>query len=688
MLNRVATRSQLLTWRTRSIVNNVGTKSHRPLNQWSADGAHSFHLTSMCVRSLSTNNTPFKLADIGEGIAEVELLKWFVKEGDIIKAFDRVCEVQSDKATVEITSRYDGLVTKVHHTEGDMVQVGSTLVDIASSEQSGKVSNGSETAVAVAAAAGGGAAPLPISTTATTPTSSAPDASSVIPFKLADIGEGIAEVEMMKMFVQEGDIIKAFDRVCEVQSDKATVEITSRYDGLVTKVHHTEGDMVQVGGTLIDIAQGDSNSHLSNDGTLLHEGTGHSHGKLVSAQASDSRLHIPGVGINTGTATTGAATTTGATATRGPSTNSGGEKILTTPAVRRLARENDLDLSLVTASGPKGRITKEDVLLYLQNQYHAFPTGTRKPQATAAPPRVAPTTPSVSASTTSTTTTTAATNKATSQSASSAPIATTAAAAGATAPAIADAVPERVPIRGVQRLMLKTMSESREIQHLTYCEEVTFDKLRQLRESMRDTLMKTHSVKMSYMPLIIKATSLALRSHPILNASLTPEQDALIYHPHHHIGVAMDTPKGLIVPVIHHVEAKSIVDIAVELTQLQELAVSGGLTEANLTGGTFSLSNIGSIGGTYAAPVVVAPQVAIGALGRVQVLPRYVHPRTREPASHDDIFNGTAVVEPTSLMNISWGADHRVVEGATIARFSNQWRQYIENPQTMLAELR
>ena len=119
----------------------------------------------------------------------------------------------------------------------------------------------------------------------------------------------------------------------------------------------------------------------------------------------------------------------------------------------------------------------------------------------------------------------------------------------------------------------------------------------------------------------------------------------------------------------------------------QDAAAKGTLTEAQLSGGTFSISNIGSVGGTYAAPVVVLPQVAIGALGRLQMVPRYVNKRG-EPADFESIENGTAVVAPVTIMNVSWSADHRVVEGATIPRFSNKFKQYIENPQLMVAEMR
>lgn len=414
-------------------------------------------------------------------------------------------------------------------------------------------------------------------------------------------------------------MIKTFDKVCEVQSDKATVEITSRFDGVVARVYSVEGDVVKVGSTLIDI------------------------------RTEGSAVETPAAG-----AARPAAAAPSSSAVVEQSRQAGipaSSKILTTPAVRKIAKENKVDLSLVIPTGPKGRIIKEDVQRYIQG----------KQAPVAAAPRAAAPSHSAAHHTPG-------------------PVSNT--------PVPSGVVPQdqRVPIRGIQRMMVKSMTESLQIPHLTYCEEVTFDRLRQLRESLKADLGK-RGIKFSYMPLLIKATSLALAHYPVLNASIAENGTEMIYHSNHNIGLAMDTPKGLLVPVIKQVQLKSILDIAIELGHLQEAASKGALTEAHLSGGTFSLSNIGSIGGTYAAPVVVLPQVAIGALGRTQVLPRYVDKRG-EPASLESIENGEAIVAPVSIMNVSWSADHRVVEGATIARFSNKFKNYIENPSLMVAELR
>jgi 2-oxoisovalerate dehydrogenase E2 component (dihydrolipoyl transacylase) len=202
------------------------------------------------------------------------------------------------------------------------------------------------------------------------------------------------------------------------------------------------------------------------------------------------------------------------------------------------------------------------------------------------------------------------------------------------------------------------------------------------------TEAKKQNIKFSYMPLMLKAASLALLDFPMLNASVNKDATEITYYASHNIGIAMDTAKGLVVPVIKDIQNKSIMEIAQDINRLQAAASENKLTEADLQGGTFTLSNIGSIGGTYMTPVLVVPQVCIGALGKFQIMPKYVKSdgSAGEP-SMDDILSGAAVAKPSTIMNISWSADHRVVDGATMARFSNQWKKYIEAPNMMLTKM-
>merc|ERR1712062_437802 len=215
-------------------------------------------------------------------------------------------------------------------------------------------------------------------------------------------------------------------------------------------------------------------------------------------------------------------------------------------------------------------------------------------------------------------------------------------------------------------------NEALKIPHFGYKDEIDMTKLVELRKQFKK-LGEKRGTKVTYMPVILKACSLGLTQYPILNSNFDPVKETITYKADHNIGVAMDTPQGLLVPNIKKIQTLSVFEIAEELNRLQELGIKGKLGESDLKSGTFSLSNIGSIGGTYAKPVIMPPQVAIGAIGRIQKLPRFDH--------HDTVV-------AAHIMNVSWSADHRIIDGATMARFSNQMKTYVENPTSMILDLR
>mmetsp|Transcript_25181 Transcript_25181/g.37689 ORF Transcript_25181/g.37689 Transcript_25181/m.37689 type:complete len:175 (-) Transcript_25181:320-844(-) len=174
---------------------------------------------------------------------------------------------------------------------------------------------------------------------------------------------------------------------------------------------------------------------------------------------------------------------------------------------------------------------------------------------------------------------------------------------------------------------------------------------------------------------MIKACSLSIKEYPILNSSIHVDNMTITNHSRHDIGIAMDSDRGLVVPVIRNCEQLSIMDIAMELNRLRDLAVNGSLSEKDLVNPTFTISNIGSIGGTIMSPVILPPQVAIGAMGKIQRVPRFVSEDSME-------------VRESHVMNISWAGDHRVIDGATLGRFSNLWKAYIESPMMMAFAMR
>eukprot|EP01101_Sappina_pedata_P005106 TRINITY_DN227_c0_g1_i3.p1 TRINITY_DN227_c0_g1~~TRINITY_DN227_c0_g1_i3.p1 ORF type:complete len:488 (+),score=223.41 TRINITY_DN227_c0_g1_i3:137-1600(+) len=426
-------------------------------------------------------------------------------------------------------------------------------------------------------------------------------------FLLADVGEGIAECEIVQWFIKEGDEINEFDKVCEVRSDKATLDISSRFKGKVVRLHHAIGDMAKVGSPLIDIQSGDAPSATP---------------APVQAQST------PKATINAAPIL--------------PLIESAAQlnrRLLAIPAVRRLAKENNIELKDIPASratGKDGRFTKQDILGYIKDR--STPSAQSIPSQSPAPSS----SPSQSTATSSV---------------KSTPIST---------PQVGD---RREKVSNFQRGMIKSMTASTSIPHFGYSDEIQMNEITKFRDSLKAIAAK-NNLKITFMPILIKAASIALQSYSILNSSLSSDQSEIIYHGSHNIGVAIDSPNGLIVPNIKNVQNLSIFEIAQELTRLQELAKNGRLSTPDLTQGTFTLSNIGTIGGTYTSPVLLPNEVAIGALGKIQTLPRF--------ASDMSVY-------AAKIMQISWSADHRVIDGATMAHFSNMFKGFIENPQTMLA---
>lgn len=298
---------------------------------------------------------------------------------------------------------------------------------------------------------------------------------------------------------------------------------------------------------------------------------------------------------------------------------------LATPAVRRISRELGVRIEDIAGTGKDGRVLKEDVARFVE----------QGAAAAAAPASTAP------------------------------------------AAAAPTAQEEAVPLTAVQHQMFKVMTQSLSIPHFLYSDEVVLDELMRIRECLNRTLtQQSRPSRLTYMPFFIKALSVALGEYPLLNSrlDLSRERPQLIRRPQHNIGVAMDTPAGLLVPNIKNVGGLSIVEIAGELQRLQLAGATGKITPADLCGGTVTLSNIGNIGGTVTAPVIVPGEVAILGIGRARTVPGFG-------------ADGRAVV-PRTVVNFSWSADHRVVDGATMARMAALVRDLVQEPEKLLVQLR
>jgi len=422
----------------------------------------------------------------------------------------------------------------------------------------------------------------------------------IVQFNLSDIGEGIKEVTVKEWFVKAGDTVAQFDNICEVQSDKASVTITSKYDGVVTKLYYGVDDIAQTGDPLVDV-------------------------EIAGSGAEPEPVAIPAE-------------------EEAEAPNVRNVKVLATPAVRRIAMEYGISLTDISGSGKEGRVLKEDILSHVSSKTpvptpaHTAPVYT--PATLAAAPAPTPTKPAVPL-----------------------PV----------RPAPVFLGEDRTePTSFMMKAMTKSMSEALKIPHFGYSDEIDMSQLVELRKNLKDASL-ARGIKLSYMPFIVKACSMALLHFPILNSSLNTQAETITYKAGHNIGLAMDTPMGLLVPNIKGVQQLSVFEIAVELSRLHNLGLAGKLSTQDLSGGTFSLSNIGSIGGTYAKPVILPPEVAIGALGKIYTVPKY---------------SPSGELRPAQVMNVSWSADHRCIDGATMARFSNMWKEYLESPASMLLDMK
>lgn len=311
---------------------------------------------------------------------------------------------------------------------------------------------------------------------------------------------------------------------------------------------------------------------------------------------------------------------------------------LATPAVRGLLKALDVKIGDVVGTGKDGRVMKEDVHKFAEERDRGLPSTAPAPSTTPA--------------------------------SSTAP-------ASSHNPQSTDNVPQtekQIPLTRIQSHMFNTMTRSLSIPHFLYADEIDLTPLSSIRQTVNANA--ANSLRLSMLPFIIKALSLALTDHPLLNCRVESNgSDApqLIMRSNHNIGVAMDTPQGLLVPNIKNVSSLSIYSIAAELARLQQLGQAGKLGVTELTGGTITVSNIGSIGGTYVAPVVVSSEVAILGIGRSRTIPA---------------FDDRGALVKKEVINLSWSADHRIIDGANMARMAERVRGYIQEPGTMMTRLR
>ncbi len=528
-------------------------------------------------------------------------------------------------------------------------------------------------------------------------------------FILPDIGEGIVECELVKWLVSEGDVIEEDQPVAEVMTDKALVEIPAPYKGRVTRLYYQEGDIAKVHAPLFELVDESENSgpapvasspesaepeparesntesatrtapgdNATEDFILPDIGEGIVECEVVEwrvAEGDEIEEDQPVVDVMTDKAMVEiTAPKAGrvtrlyhqqqamakvheplfafiprdreetdepeakvepsaqlSTTTASPVTTASRQRIPASPAVRRLVREHELNLGDIAGSGKDGRVLKADVLAHLEDS--------SKPAQSPAP---------VSDSKAGT-------------------------AGGASRQPVLEQEVRVEPIRGMKAAMAKSMVKSATtIPHFIYSEDIDVTDLLKLREQLKPEA-EARGSRLTLMPFFMKAMALAVQEFPVLNSQLNEDVTEIHYLPQCNIGMAVDGKAGLMVPNIKSVETLSLLGIADEVARLTEAARSGRVSQEDLRGGTITISNIGALGGTYAAPIINAPEVAIVALGRTQKLPR---------------FDANGQVVERAIMTVSWAGDHRIIDGGTIARFCNRWKGFLEAPQTMLLHM-
>ena len=538
-----------------------------------------------------------KVPDIGD-FKEVEIIELMVKPGDTVKVDQSLITVESDKASMEIPSSHAGVVKELKVNVGDKIAEGSLVLLL-------EVADDASAPAPAAAAPAPAAAPVAEAAAAATPAAApAPAAGGLVEVTVPDIGD-FKEVEVIELMVKVGDAIKVDQSLLTVESDKASMEIPSSHAGIVKELKVKVGDKVAKGSLV-----------------LVVETTG----AAAAAPAAAAPAAAPAPAAQAAAAPAAAVASAPVAAAPAPAAAPAvnGKLAHASPSIRKFARELGVELASVGGSGPKGRITQEDV----QNFVKGVMSG-----AVAAP-----------------------------GAANAAPVAKAGSGVGL------DLLPwpsldfskfgatELLPLSRIKKISGPNLHRNWVmIPHVTQFDEADVTDLEAFRVDTNAANAKNKdAAKLTMLAFVIKASVAALKKFPAFNASLDAKGENLILKQYYNIGFAADTPNGLVVPVIKGADQKSVSQIAREMTELSLQAREGKLKPADMQGASFTISSLGGIGGTHFTPIVNAPEVAILGLSKASIKP---------------VWDGKAF-QPRLMMGTSLSYDHRVVDGAMGARFS------------------
>jgi pyruvate dehydrogenase E2 component (dihydrolipoamide acetyltransferase) len=437
--------------------------------------------------------------------------------------------------------------------------------------------------------------------------------------ELPDIGEGVVEAEVQQWFVKPGDAVAEDQPLVEVMTDKATVVIPSPKRGRVVQLFWKVGDVAKVHAPLLELEL--------EAGAPRPPAESPTRAAVAQAASNASTVSQP----RTATARAPAA------GGEGGEEGNGGAKPLATPAVRALAREMGVDLRAVAATGPGGRVTKEDLAAFRHGRNGAA-VRDAGPERAAEPPS---------------------------------PSAAREARPPPGRPAPADGADERIPIRGVRKRIAENMARSkRTAAHFTFVEQCDVTELVRVKDRIA-AAAREEGAKVTFLPFVVKAVVAALRKHPKLNASVDDERGELVLHGRYDIGIAAATDAGLVVPVVRGADRRSLVDLAREIERLGGDARAGKARPEDMGRSTFTITSLGALGGMFATPVLNYPEVGILGVHRVRPTPV--------------VKDGQIVVR--DVMHVSITSDHRLVDGHEAAAFAYEVIRSLEDPNLLFMHM-
>jgi pyruvate dehydrogenase E2 component (dihydrolipoamide acetyltransferase) len=559
--------------------------------------------------------TEFKLPELGENIDQGELVRLMISPGATITEGQPVMELETDKAVVEVPSSITGTVKEVRVKEGQKVKVGQVIFT---------VDNGAGTAVQApspAKQAVAKAAPVSVpaqAAAAPAPARRATDASAPTEFKLPELGENIEQGELVRLMISPGTKVAEGQPVIELETDKAVVEVPSSVTGVVKDVLVKQGEKVKVGQVVFTLEGGaapapEKPKHAPVEHFSEQHAARQTFQAAIQAEGKTEEQALPPDPPQSSPPTFAMPVQLSKVAG-----TSQGEPVPAAPHVRRLARELGIDIHGVKGSGPGGRISEDDVKNYSKSllaSATAAPRGTQFAQ-----------------------------------------------------PDLPDFTKwgkiERVSIRGVRRKTAEHLWQAwTTIPHVTQQDHADITELEQLRAKFAPKAQEAGG-KMTVTAIALKVCASALKIFPQFNASIDMAKEEIVYKQYINIGVAVDTDRGLLVPVIRDVDKKNIVELATELTQLSVKAREKKLAPDEMQGGTFTITNLGGIGGDGFSPIVNHPEVAILGLSRSSMQPVFVGGK----------------FEPRLVLPLSLSYDHRLIDGADAARFLRWIAEAFEQP--------